>query len=267
MRFWVIIMIAIFLLIPVKQLSAQEGQQPAVEEGAEEGAPVPPEDQVPMEEERAAPMQQLREELEKVAPEELVKEGEGPKRVTIDAVVVVKYTFSGGADSYSVKYHLNMGGEVAGETGMIKGNARIATDISGYLENNPGLCQCLLKVSISDVPYEVVFKRTSETEADIEVSFKGQILEDWQSLCTFLDASGAKFNTRGAPERWIGLALEKAKPSLTRLTAPLDAEKSTSIKFAIPKYTVEDTGLGDAEIEGTGIVTIESIRKKIPEKK
>ena len=199
------------------------------------------------------------EEAEKPAPttKEDVEDGEKIFRgkVTIDAVVIVNYTFLNAGENYNVKYHINMGGEINSNVGMIRGNAKVATDIGGFLAKTSAF-ECLLKVSIADVPYEIMFKKLNDSEADINVSFKGQILEDWESLCTFLDTSGAKFNTRGSPERWIGVALEKAKPSLTKLTTPLDPAKTTTLKFTISKHAVPDEGLGSAEIDGTGVVTI-----------
>lgn len=195
-------------------------------------------------------------EKEKMAP--------GPRKLTIDAVVVVNYKFTNPAETYSVKYHINMGGEMNSTAGLIKGNAKVATDIGGFLAKSSAF-ECLLKVSIADVPYEIIFKEVNEKEADISVAFKGQILEDWESLCTFLDTSGAKFNTRGSPERWIGNALEKAKPPLSKLTAPLERDKTTTLKFSIAKYTIEEEGLGKAEIDGTGVVTIDPERLPLKE--
>jgi|GEM_PF-5752941 len=190
-----------------------------------------------------------------------------PRKITIDAVVIVNYSFSDTGESYNIKYHINMGGEVPADIGLIKGNAKVATDIGGFLAKTSAF-ECLLKVSIADVPYEITYKKVSDTEADITVAFKGQILEDWESLCTFLDTSGAKFNTRGAPEKWIGVALEKANPPLTKLSAPIDKIKTTTLKFSVPKQSVPDESLGTAQIEATGILTIQPIRrqKQLPEK-
>ncbi|PIR16679.1 MAG: hypothetical protein COV46_07410 [Deltaproteobacteria bacterium CG11_big_fil_rev_8_21_14_0_20_49_13] len=176
-------------------------------------------------------------------------------KLEMDAVVIVKYTFANTNESYTVKYHINLGGDVNADIGVIKGDAKVATDISGFLAKTTAF-ECLLKVSIADVPYEIMFKKISDTEADMSVAFKGQILEDWESLCTFLDTSKAKFNTRGSPEQWIAMALEKAKPPLNKLSISLDHERVSTTKFTIPKYTVQDEGLGSAEIDGTGVVTI-----------
>jgi hypothetical protein len=259
---------------------AQEQEQPY---GA---TPVPEEDKEAAEaapETASTPSQEETEEVveseeEEIFEEELpadtagtaAPEGEKgkalPRKLTIDAVIVVKYSFGDGGESYSVKYHINMGGSLKADVGMIKGNAKVATDISGFLAKSSAF-ECLLKISIADVPYEIMFKKTSDDEADINISFKDQILENWESLCTFVDASGAKFNTRGAPERWIGTALEKANPSLSKLSAPINSKKTTTQKFTIQQYTAQDEGLGSAEISGTGVVTIEPERIQGPEKK
>lgn len=192
--------------------------------------------------------------------EEKAKMAGASKRLDIDAVVIIKYMFNWSADSYTVKYHINLGGDINNDTAVIKGNAKVATDISGFLSKTSAF-ECVLKVSIADVPYEITFRKTSDTEADINVALKGQILEDWESLCTFLDTSNAKFNTRGSPERWISMALEKAKPPLNRLPISIDPTKTTTSRFTINKHTVPDEGLGTAEIEGTGVVTI---RPRLP---
>lgn len=187
------------------------------------------------------------------------------RKVTIDAVVVVSYKADNPEESYNVKYHINLGGNINSDTGMIKGDAKVATDISGYLAKTVAF-ECLLKVSIADIPYEIMFKTTSEKEAELNVSFKGQLLEDWESMCTFLDTSGAKFNTKGAPEHWIGMALEKAKPPLTKMTAPIDPKKTTTLKFIIENESVLEEGIGTVEVSGTGVLTIKPIKTK-PEKK
>ncbi|MBI2092165.1 MAG: hypothetical protein HYY43_02700 [Deltaproteobacteria bacterium] len=252
---------------PATEEAKEATETPASAAPAEEAAEATENEKItpPPEEEEI-----FEEEVLQEVPEAEAPEGEKgkplPRKLTIDAVIVVKYSFGDGVEPYSIKYHINMGGSLKADVGMIKGNAKVATDISGFLAKSSAF-ECLLKISIADVPYEIMFKKTSEDEADINVSFKDQILEDWESLCTFLDASGAKFNTRGAPERWIGTALEKANPSLSKLSAPIDPKKTTTQKFTISQYTIQDEGLGSAEISGTGVVTIEPERKQGPEKK
>lgn len=224
----------------------------AKEEGAVEEAPI--EEQLTEEEKRWIKEEEAA--LKELSPEELAKRKQIPHKLTLDAVVITNYTFSDNNESYKIKYHINLGGEINADTKVLKGQAKVATDISGFLAKASAF-ECILKVSIADVPYEILFSKTSETEADISVTFKDAIAEDWESLCTFLDNSGAKFNTRGTPERWIGAALEKAKPSLSKLAAPFDPDKTTTLPFTIAKHRVEDEPVGSAEIEGTGVITLE----------
>lgn len=192
---------------------------------------------------------------EKTSTEGLKEAEKGGRKISIDTIVVITYNNLNPLDSYTVKYHLNMGGYIIQATGLIKGNVNVATDVRGSLARSPAF-ECLLKISIADVPYEIMFNKTDETEANINVSFKGQVLEDWDSLCTFVDGSDAKFNTRGSPEHWLAAALKKAEPPLNKLSAKLDPAKETTMKFTVPKYTVEDTGMGTVDVEGTGVITI-----------
>jgi hypothetical protein len=189
------------------------------------------------------------------------EKGVTPRKITLDAVVIVNYAYSDSGESYNVKHHISAGGEITPDIGIIKSKASIATDISGYLAKT-SLFECLLKITISDVPFELAFKKISETEADINISFKEQILENWESLCTFLDTSAAKFNTIGAPERWIGIALEKTSPPLSKIVAPIDAKKTTTLKFSAQKQSIPDEPLGTAQIEVTGVLTIQPQKKQ-----
>lgn len=276
-RFFIIIA-ALFLLLPsFAHAQENEGEdkataQPAeTGEGEEKPAAEQPTTEQPAAEQPAATTEEKKSPEEEPFDEGLFEEeqeampakptgapGEEtktpPRKITIDAVIIVKYVYQDSGESYSVKYHINMGGKISADIGMIKGNAKVATDISGFLAKSP-VFECILKVSIADVPYEIMFKKMSDKEADINVAFKGQILEDWESLCTFLDTSNAKFNTRGMPERWIGIALEKAKPPLSKLTTPIDSRKATTVTFTIPKQSIPDESIGSVDIEGTGVVT------------
>lgn len=178
------------------------------------------------------------------------------RKLMLDAVVVVDYLFYHSPDRFKVKYHLNLSGEIPQDVTVLKGSAKISTDVSGYLAKW-AQGECLLKVSISEVPYEITFKKNGNREADVEVKFPQPIMEDWESLCTFLDDPNAKLNTRGNPEKWVAAALEKTSPSLNRLVTPLSAEEATTLKFTIAKHTVKDENIGSAEIDGTGAITIQ----------
>ncbi len=205
-------------------------------------------------------------ELSALDPEELEKMPINSK-LEVDSVVIVSYTFESSPDSYQVKYHLNLGGNIKTKAGRIKGMAKVATDISGYLAKSTAF-ECMLKVTVATAPYEVIYNLSGEDELNLDVSIKGQLLEDWESFCTFLDQTKAKFNTRGNPELWINNALSKSDPPMSKLVAEFDKTKTTTVKFTVPKYTVRDEGLGFAEVEGTGVITIKpsmSVPKKEPE--
>lgn len=184
----------------------------------------------------------------------------GPKKITIDTVVYLSYQFFGSSDAFKVKYHINMGGRANLAATVIKGSAEVATEVTGYLAKWPQ-GQCMLDVSIAKVPYEINYEQGAD-EADINVKFKGDFNEKWQSTCTFIGGVTKPFKTEGPVEKWIGEALEKAAPPLTSIVAPLEAGEASTITFTIPEYTVLEEGLGSAEIKGTGIVTVEPIVKK-----
>ena len=270
-RIFTILCLAI-LLISNRFIFAQDEEEGAppqpVEETVDETPP--PQQPLPADEEINEEELPFEEEIQDITesakpPTEGEEKKISSRKVTIDAVVVVSYKSDNPNESYSVKYHINLGDTINSDNGIIKGNAKVATDISGYLAKTIAF-ECLLKVSIADVPYEIMFKTTSEKEVELNVSFKGQLLEDWESLCTFLDSSGATFNTRGAPEHWIGMALEKAKPPLTKMTAPIDPNKTTTSKFIIENETVPDEGLGTVEFSGTCVFTIKPIKNKAGQK-
>lgn len=208
---------------------------PAVPFGGAPGLPArPPSDEETTAEEAAGP--------------------EVPKQLKIDMVVSVDYQFFGSANAFKIKYHINMGGDLNLVASLIKGDAEVATEVTGYLAKWPQ-GQCVLKVSIAKVPYEITYKDTG-TEADISISFKRDIMENWTSTCTF--SGGAKpFITEGPPEKWIGTALEKASPPISSLVTPLEKNEPSSTTFNISEYTVTDENVGSAKVSGKGIVTIQ----------
>ena len=183
------------------------------------------------------------------------REGEELRQVVIDSLVNLNYTFTGSPDTFVLKYHIHLEGKVAASTAVVKGNATIATEVTGYLAKWP-TGSCKLAVTIPDSPFEMVFRKAAEDKAGIELKFTNPISETWESQCSFDDAPGAKFNTKGDPEKWLAKALEKASPPLSRLTAPLTTGESSSMKFIIGKQTIKDPPIGSADIEGTGVITI-----------
>lgn len=231
----------------------------------EEGAPVPPEDMVeeaPAEAPAEAPTQQTPQPPQVVKPAETkpveggaAREGEEARQVVIDSLVNLNYVFNNSPDSFILKYHVHLEGKLAAATAVIKGNASIATDVTGFLAKWP-TGNCKLAVNIPDSPFEMIFRKTADDKGTIDLKFTNPITETWESQCTFQDAPDAKFNTKGDPEKWLAKALEKARPPLTRLTVNLNPEESTTMKFEISKQTIKDPPLGSAEVDGTGVITI-----------
>ncbi len=186
----------------------------------------------------------------------LPKAKPGEWLISLGADITVHYTFNDAAkDSVKVVYHVELGGPMEAKATMIRGSAKIKTNIEGFLAKwNNG--QCLLQVSIADVPYEMTVVREGDTTLKLGLLFKQKILEDWQSLCTFLDAPDSRFYTKGEPEKWIGEALQKSDPDLNKLSMTISEKEKTETKFKINKYTVKDGSIGSADIEGSGTVTV-----------
>ncbi len=194
------------------------------------------------------------------------KVGVGDWGLTMSADIIVNYTFTDTSrDKFKINYHIQLSGAAASLPTLIRGNATIKTDISGYLAKwTTG--QCLLQVDVAAVPYEMNVAKESDDRLKISLQFKQRILEDWQSLCTFLDAPDRRFYTRGEPERWIAEALQKADPALDQLTAPIAKKDKTETKFKIGKYSVKDGSVGTADVEGSGSITIQP-PAQLPEEK
>lgn len=176
---------------------------------------------------------------------------------TMTADIAVDYTFTDTTrDKFKINYHIQLSNVAATYPALMRGNATIKTDISGYLAKwTTG--QCLLQVDVAAVPYEISVTRDGEDKLKLSLQFKQKILEDWQSLCTFLDAPDRRFYTRGEPEKWIAEALQKATPSLDKLTASISQKDKTETRFKIAKYSVKDGSIGSADVDGSGTITIQ----------
>lgn len=246
------------------QLAQLDTPAPGEEEdigGIDEPAPpaappeeVPEEAEEPLEEEEPEEEPFVEDFIEETAPE--LREARGPKKITIDMVVYVDYQFFDSTDAFKVNYHINMGGTANLSTALIKGSAEVATEVTGYLAKWPQ-GQCMLDVSIAKVPYEISYHQSGESEADINVQFKKDIAEKWESTCTFIGGVTRPFKSQGAPEKWIGDALGKTSPPISSIVAPVETGESTSTTFEISEYTVVEENLGSAKVKGTGIVTIQ----------
>lgn len=184
----------------------------------------------------------------------------GPKKITIDMVIYVDYQFADSPDAFKVKYHLNMSGAANLAAAVIKGDAEIATEVTGFLAKWPE-GQCILNVAIAKVPYEIKYTQKGEEEADLSIDFKKDINENWESSCTFIGAGAKPFKTEGPPEKWIGDALKKASPPINSIEATLEAGESSTTTFEISEYTVIEEDLGSAKVKGKGIITIEPLAR------
>lgn len=181
----------------------------------------------------------------------------GEWMLSLAADIIVNYTFNDASrENFKITYHISLGGPMTTTTAMIRGSAKITTDISGFLAKW-GSGQCLLQVSIPNIPYEMTVVRQGEDKVKLGLLFKQKILEDWQSLCTFLDAPDSRFYTKGEPEKWIGEALQKSEPDLNKLEMSISEKTKTVSKFKISKYSEKDGSIGTAEIEGSGTVTLQ----------
>jgi len=266
-RLTIFFAMALFIFIcfvPAKSFSKTQQEGGLEDIIKEESGLAPRPEEVP--EEEAIPEEAAPEEIPAMAPtpaapavrlppEAAAREGEEARQIVIDSLVNLNYVFNNSPDSFILKYHLHLEGKVAATIAVVKGTASIATEVTGFLAKWP-TGSCKLVVNIPDTPFEMIFRKSSEDKANIDLKFTNPITETWESQCSFEDAPGAKFNTKGDPEKWLAKALEKARPPLNRLTMPVTVDESTTMKFEIGKQNIKDPPLGSAEVEGTGVITI-----------
>lgn len=186
--------------------------------------------------------------------EERAREGETRWNVTVTGAVMMNYVFNESSNNFTVKYRWEAKGQANAATAVIRGDADISADVQGPLSRWP-TGECKLEVSIPKVPFEMTFRKPEGDRGTIKIVFKRPISEDWQSKCTFTDAPGARFNTRGLPESWLSKAMDKTRPSLKEITTEIGPEETTT-RFVINKEVISDPPLGSGEIEGTGVVTV-----------
>jgi len=182
--------------------------------------------------------------------------GEGERRweVKINAAVRANYVFNESPDNFVIKYTFEVKGDANAETAVIRGDADITANVEGFIAKWP-TGQCNLNISIPKVPFEITFRKGGEEKGSVALQFRKPIMEDWKSSCSFTDAPGAKFDTSGPPEKWLAVAIEKARPPIRSMVADIKEEETTT-SFVIPKQTIDDAPLGTIEVEGTGVVTI-----------
>jgi hypothetical protein len=222
-----------------------------------EGEPIEP---AVLDDEEAADEEALEEEapIDEAFVEraEELEPGEAENRwtVKINAAIRANYVFNDSPDSFVIKYRWEIVGQANAATAVIRGDAEISAEVEGFLAKWP-TGECSLSVTIPKVPFELTFRKSDEERGSVALKFRRNIMENWQSKCTFTDAPGARFETTGDPERWLAKAVEKARPPLRSIVTDLGDEETTT-SFVINKEVIDDPPLGTVEIEGTGVVTI-----------
>lgn len=252
-----------------EETPVEEVEELTTEETPAEGEEPLPEDEELIEEELPEEKPPLVEDVveEEIEPEPLPPEERPaqatPKKVTIDAVLFSDFTPSVDSLSpYKVKYHINMSGRANIGAAVIRGNAEIATDVTGFLAKWPG-GQCLLTVSIAKVPYEIRYSQTDPDEANISIDFKKEITENWESNCTFLDG-GKPLKTMGDTEKFFNRSLRAASPPINSIIAPIEPGETTTTRVVFSEEEILEEYLGTYKISGTGVVTIEPITSSSP---
>lgn len=244
--------------LPPGRDSQSEEEEPLVDQelplGEEE---LPPEGQEPQEDtaegEEGGQQEERAQDIE-----EAVKEQDTPagtRTIVLDGAVTLNYVFDNAAESFVIKYSFHIEGNAAADAAVIKGEADIKGDVEGFLAKWPE-GECKLSVTIPKIPFEMSFRANGEEKGRVSFKLKDKILETWESRCTFSDAPGKTFQTRGTPEEWLNKALQKARPPLSSITVKLDVEEATTTTFQISKQILKDPPIGTAEIEGTGVITI-----------
>ena len=180
-----------------------------------------------------------------------------PFKIVVDGTVSLNYVFAESPDSFIVNYKVNLEGQVKNKVDIIKGKGQIKTDVKGFLAKWPS-GECQLKISVGEVPFEMIFSQIDDENVRLDVKIADGILENWESNCKFLDAPGSKFNTKGNPEKWVNGAIKRTSPSLTDMQLPVDRlhRDTTTLSFTIERYLVPDPPLGSVELEGKGTVKI-----------
>lgn len=212
-------------------------------------------------------LNQLDPEAQRKAEAELKEDTEDPAeegdlgrdtfRVSIKANYGLNYVFAESPESFVIHYKLNLEGTAKNKIQILKGKAHIDTDVKGFLAKWPtGGCE--LRISISEVPYEMVFNKVAEDKVRLDTKIDEQITERWESNCKFTDAPRAKFNTVGNPERWIHEAIRKSARLLRDVKIPVDRlhKQITRVQFNVDPFLIADPPLGSAEIEGKGTIEI-----------
>lgn len=183
--------------------------------------------------------------------------GEEVHRIAVQGEVDLNYVFAESPDSFIVTYKIRLEGQAKNKVDVVKGEGQITTGIEGSLAKWP-TGECALNINVGEFPFEITFNKVEEETVRLDIRITGDILEKWESNCTFIDAPGSKFHTSGNPEKWVVRALQRPLPSLTDLTLPIDRlhKNTTTMEFKIEPFLVPDPPLGSAELKGKGTVKI-----------
>lgn len=177
--------------------------------------------------------------------------GVEPYKIAVNANISMSYVFAESPDSFVVKYDLNLEGEAKNKVDVIKGNGKADASIQGFLAKWP-TGGCKLTISMGEVPFEMIFTKLGEESVRVNTKLVGDVLEKWQSNCTFADAPGAKFNTSGNEERWMVQIVQKAEYILRDIKLPIDRlhKQTTTVTADLKRFMIADPPLGSAEVEG-----------------
>jgi len=234
-----------------REAAREETEEPEEEEEEETAAAAEEEDE-PEEEEEEEEEKPLKKELAEKDEDE--EELEDRRQIKIAGVIVMNYIFENSPNSFTIKYRFELKGESAADTAVIRGDVDLAAEVDGPLWKFP-TGECTLDISIPKVPFELSFRKTGDEKGNLRLVFKKPIQETWASNCSFNDAPGANFNTRGPPEKWMTRAFQKARPPLRSIVVELSDEETTT-PLVINKQIIGDPPLGSMEIEGTASITI-----------
>lgn len=182
---------------------------------------------------------------------------EEPFRIVIDGSVDLNYVFAESPDSFVVTYKWSAEGTARSRVDIIKTKGIFTAGVKGFLAKWP-TGECQLKISVGEMPTEIIFNKIDDENVRIDVKMDQNILENWESNCKFSDAPAAHFNTKGTPEKWVSGALKRIIPSPRDLKLPIDRlhKDTTTLPFNIERYQLPDPPLGSVELEGKGTVQI-----------
>lgn len=234
------------------------------EEDLTEPLPIEPEppttQQPPSDTEPQTPGQPAPKKADELPPAK-VKESQ----LTLDMAALAEYTFYDTLDHYGIKYHLKLTCPKIDMTKRMSdcsGKAEITTQVDGFLAKG-GNIECKLQTIPSETPYEINIIRTPDNRCKVKVTLSKTIVEDWQSVCVFLDDPLAKFVTKGEPEKLLQAALDRAEPKLAELGLDDCGSGNASVSLKVPQYKIDEVNLGYWEIEGFGSLAFEPIEEKV----